>query len=83
MGSRGGSRAVATSKMERCVIRVNGFQPLTIITKCPILAAAAALDLPLGPGQEIVDMFLEMTKSIRDFKETEIGEMISWHVCLN
>ena len=29
---RGGSRAAATSKMERLVIIVNGFQPLTIIT---------------------------------------------------
>ena len=30
---RGGSRTAATSKMERFVIIVNGFQPLTIITK--------------------------------------------------
>ena len=30
---RGGSRAAATSKMERFVRIVNGFQPLTIITK--------------------------------------------------
>ena len=42
--SKGGSRAAATSKMERFVILVNGFQPLTIITKCSILEAAAALD---------------------------------------
>ena len=56
---RGGSRAPATSKMERFVIIVNGFQPLTIITKRSIfqpltiitkrsiLDVAAALDLPL------------------------------------
>ena len=54
---RGGSRAVATSKMERFVIIVNGFQPLTIITKRfqpltiitkrSILDVAAALDPPL------------------------------------
>ena len=44
---RGGSRAAATSKMERFVIIVNDFQPLTIITKCSILDVAAALDLPL------------------------------------
>ena len=44
---RGGSRAVATSKMERFVIIVNGFQPLTIITKRSILHVAAALDPPL------------------------------------
>ena len=41
---RGGSRAAATSKMERFVIIVNGFQPLTIITKRSILDVAAALD---------------------------------------
>ena len=45
--SRGGSRTGATSKMERFVMIVNGFQPLTIITKCSILNVAAALDPPL------------------------------------
>ena len=44
---RGGSRAAATSKMERFVIIVNGFQPLTIITKHSILDVAAVLDPPL------------------------------------
>ena len=34
---RGGSRTAATSKMELFVMIVNGFQPLTIITKCSIL----------------------------------------------
>ena len=43
-GIRGGSRAVATSKMERFVIIVDGFQPLTIIAKRSILDAAAVLD---------------------------------------
>ena len=43
----GGSRAAATSKMERFVTVVNGFQPLTIMTKRSILDVAAALDLPL------------------------------------
>ena len=48
---RGGPRAVATSKTERFVIIVNGFQPLTIITKRSILNVAAALDPPLQfPG---------------------------------
>ena len=41
---RGGSRAAATSKMERFVIIV---KPLTIITKRSILDVAAALDPPL------------------------------------
>ena len=45
--NRGGSRAAATSKMERFVIIVNGFQPLTIITKLSILDVASALDPPL------------------------------------
>ena len=44
---RGGSRAAATSKMERFVIIVNGFQPLTIITKRFILDFAAVLYPPL------------------------------------
>ena len=45
--SKGGSMAAATSKMERFVIIVNGFQPLTIITKGSILDVAAVLDPPL------------------------------------
>ena len=44
---RGGSKTAATSKMERFVIKVNGFQPLTIITKRSILDVAAVLDPPL------------------------------------
>ena len=44
---RGGPRAAATSKMEHFVIRVNGFQSLTIITKHSILDFATALDPPL------------------------------------
>ena len=45
--TKGGSRATATSKMERFVIIVNGWKPLTIITKRSILDVAAALDPPL------------------------------------
>ena len=44
---KGGSRSAATSKMERFVIIVNGFQLLTIITKDSILDVAVALDPPL------------------------------------
>ena len=50
--SRGGSRTAATSKMELCVITVNGFQPLTIITKCSILDVAAVLDPLLSSPKE-------------------------------
>ena len=45
--ARGGSRVAATSKMERFVIIVNGWKPLTIITKHSILDVAAALGPPL------------------------------------
>ena len=48
MALRGGSRATATSKMERFVIIVNGFQPLTIITKRSILDVVAPLDPSLA-----------------------------------
>ena len=44
---RGGSRAVATSKMECFAIIVTGWKPLTIITKRSILDVAAVLDPPL------------------------------------
>ena len=40
----GGSRDAGTSKMERFVIIVNGWKPLTIITNRSILDVAAALD---------------------------------------
>ena len=49
---RGGSRSAATSKVECFVIIVNGFQPLTIITKHSILNGAAVLD----PSLEIYDI---------------------------
>ena len=45
---RGGSRTAATSKFKHFVIIVNGFQPLTIITKSSILDVAAVLDQPLN-----------------------------------
>ena len=41
---RGKSRPATASKIEHFVIIVNGFQPLTIITKCSILDVAAVLD---------------------------------------
>ena len=45
--TRGRSRTVATSKVELFLIIVNGWKPLTIITKSSILDASAALDPPL------------------------------------
>ena len=50
--TRGGFRTVATSKMERFVIRVNAWKPLTIITKRSILDVAAVLDPPLVTFQK-------------------------------
>ena len=47
MVCRGGSRTAATSKAELFVIIVNGWKPLTIITKSSPLDVAAVLDLPL------------------------------------
>ena len=47
---RGGSRAAATSKMERFVIIVNDWKPLIITTMRSILDVVAALDLPLNMG---------------------------------
>ena len=44
---RGGSRTAGTSKMEHFVIIVNGWKPLTIITKRSILDVTAVLDPPL------------------------------------
>ena len=47
MECKGGRRTAAISKIELFVIIVDGFQPLTIITKCSILEIAAVLDPPL------------------------------------
>ena len=44
---RARTRTAATSKVELFVIIVNGFQPLTIITKSSTLDVAAVLDPPL------------------------------------
>ena len=46
------ARTAATSKIERFVIIVNGWKPLTIITKCFMLDVAAALDPPLHISQD-------------------------------
>ena len=51
---RGGSRTAATYKMDRIVIIINSFQPLTIITKRFILDVAAVLDPPLRELGEIL-----------------------------
>ena len=50
---RGRSRTATTSKMERFVIIVNGFSPLTIITKRSILDVAAVLDSTLMQDKKL------------------------------
>ena len=47
MKCKGGSRTAATSKMDRFMIIVNGWKPLTIIGKHSILDVEAVLDHPL------------------------------------
>ena len=44
---RAGSRTAATHNMEHFMIIVNGYKPLTIITKSSMLDVAAVLDPPL------------------------------------
>ena len=60
---RGGSRAAAASKMEYFAIMVNGFQPLTIITKHSILDVAAVLDRPLGL-MHVVSMIKQVNRTV-------------------
>ena len=55
MTTTGGSRAAATSKMERFVIIVNSWKPLTIITKHSTLDVAEALDPPLSTQLTFAD----------------------------
>ena len=60
-------RTAATSKMELFLIIINGFQPLTIITKKSILNVAAVLDPPLfvHPSSDSTKIeILESTKLI-------------------
>ena len=64
---RGGSKTAATSKIELFVIILNGWKPLTIITKCSIFDAAAALDPPLKViSQHVINSLIFIDK-IRNF----------------
>ena len=57
---RSGSRTAATSKMERFVIIVNGWKPLTITTERSILDVAAALDPPLISNEENIRFLIQI-----------------------
>ena len=61
---RGGSRTDATSKVELFVMIVNGWKPLTIITKSFSLEVAAVLDPPLRIA--VYSLFHEIT-SVTNF----------------
>ena len=54
MNIRGGSRTAATSKIERFVIIVNCWKPLTIISKRSILDVAVALDPPMNMDTDLL-----------------------------
>ena len=65
--TRGRSRAVTISKMERFVIIVNGWKPLTIIIKRYILDVAASLDPPplsqyivVMPSYKVVESIIKI-----------------------
>ena len=83
--NRSGSRAAATSKMERFVIIVNGWKPLTIITKRSILDVAAALDPPLNKYKNISRMkeLFRCNKNIfhifsRAFCWRNVKKLLTW-----
>ena len=73
--NRGGSRTTATFKMERFVIIVNGFQPVTIITKNSTLDVTAVLDPPLQ-NAEISTNFLVCFFQCCEQHETK------WKLCI-
>ena len=58
---RGGSRAAATSKVELFVIIVNGWKPVTIITKSSTLDVAAVLGPPLEIHAGNAELFINVT----------------------
>ena len=66
----GGSRTAAASKMGCFVIIVNGWKPLTIITKRFILDVAAVLDLPLLKDDtipnDLTDIFSNSQENTQD-----------------
>ena len=61
--------------MERFVIIVNGFQPLTIITKCYILDVAAVLDPSLLISAPKIMTFFPKLPSVNGNSEQESNPM--------
>ena len=78
---RGVSRTAAESEMGRFVIIVNGFQPLTIITKRSILDVAAVLDPPLSTLEKVIagNKFVKLSVDISRFSCSQI-QFFSWYI---
>ena len=68
------SRAAATSKVELFVIIVNGFQPLTIITKDSTLDVAAVLALHLWSTMQLT------TKDESNYYRYKYYGLISFYI---
>ena len=71
---RGGSRAAVASEIERFVIIVNGWKPLTIIAKRSILDVAAALDPPLPLWNH-----LGIATKLKVLRKTSLGRFPRTH----
>ena len=67
----------ATSKMERFVIIVNGFQLLTIITKRSVLDVAAVLDPPLQEELGTADIML--IKKVNTLRKPDVKPQWSYN----
>ena len=71
--TRGGFKAAATSKVELSVIIVNGWKPLTIITKSSVLDVAAVRDpLLLHEPKDEENSKYEFDESCVDKSEEEV-----------
>ena len=57
MATRDGLRTVAAFKKDHFMIIVNGWKPLTIITKSSILGVAAILDAPQMTVEMLIKKF--------------------------
>ena len=73
---RGGSRTVATSKMECFVIIVNGLKPLTIIMKRFILDVAAVLDPALITAR-VMNIWIKCIPLINNIWKKKVFEIFS------
>ena len=73
----------ATSKIERFVIIVDSFQPLTIITKRSLLDVAAALDPPLISFSDVVTFGVSVSLKSGTFEVPVTHFRPMFHLCRN